>query len=94
MISGSHNLGGFRGGGGSGVSDRGLVLQNGVPYRRDHPTASPTANPLLGVGVLLKVMHRIAIVQAPDAVHQLTIVLKRCQFPTCIFSKVTNGQVN
>lgn len=93
-ISGPYNPGGFRGGGGSGVGDRGLVLENGAPDHRGHPTAGP----LLGVGVLLKVVDRVAIVQAPDAVHQLAVVLKRRQFPACIFSEFSkiksNDQVN
>jgi len=82
-ISGPHYLGGFRGDGGSGVGGRGLVLQNGAPDCRDHPTAGP----LLGIGVFLKIVHRIAIVQAPNAVHQFAVILERRQLPTCIFSK-------
>lgn len=78
MISGSHDLRGFRGGGGDDAGGRGLILQNSTPDRRGHPPAGP----LLGISVLLKVMHRIAIVQAPNAVHQLAVVFERRQLPT------------
>lgn len=38
---------------------------------------------LVGAVVLLEVVRRVAIVQAPDAVHQLIAVLDRCEVKRC-----------
>lgn len=76
--SSPHNLGAIRDSGSSSISGRRAILQNCAPDRRSHPAAGP----FLGVGVLLEVMDRVAVVQTPDTIHQLTVVLERCQLPT------------
>lgn len=75
--SGSHNLGAIRDSGSSDVGGRRAILQNCAPDRRSHPAAGP----FFGVGVLLEVVNRVAIVQTPDTIHQLAVILERCQLP-------------
>lgn len=74
-----YKLGILRGGRGGGdrIGDWGMAI-HGPPDRREHP-----GHPFGGVGVLFEIVHRITIVQSPDAVHELAIVLQRGQLPTC-----------
>ena len=43
--------------------------------------------------VLLEVMGRVAVVQTPDAVHQLAIILDRRQIESCGVERKRRGKV-